>query len=300
MKTIKIISAITVVLISMSCGNRNGAFDATGTFEATEVIVSAEATGRLIAFNAEEGLTLKANQQIGFIDSTQLYLRKLQLLENIRAVESKRPDISTQIAALEAQIASAQTEKLRVENLLKANAANQKQLDDVNTQLSVSQKQLDAQRSTLSKTSTGVGGESEALRIQVVQLEDQLQKCKVTSPINGILLVKYAEQGEFVPTGKALFKIADVEHMSLRAYITSGQLSQIKLGQKVKVFIDYGDKDRKEYSGTIAWISNKAEFTPKTIQTKDERANLVYAVKIAVQNDGLIKIGMYGEVLITN
>jgi len=287
---------IFFALLLASCGNSKNKSDASGTFEATEVIVSSEATGKILSLAAEEGAALEAGQTIGYIDSVQLYLRKKQLLTNIKAVESRRPEVSKQIAAIQQQIATQKSEKIRFEKLVKANAANQKQVDDINSGIAVLEKQLVAQQSSLSTSDRGLIEDASALRVQVDQLNDQLAKCKIINPLKGAVLVKYAETDEMTAQGKTLYKIADTEKMLLRAYITNGQLTQVKLGQTVKVFVDYGDKDSKGYSGKIEWISNKAEFTPKTIQTKDERANLVYAVKIAVKNDGLIKIGMYGEV----
>ncbi len=282
--------------IFVSCGKSGEDADASGTFEAVEVIVSAEAAGKITSFTAEEGQTLKAGEVIGSIDSTQLFLRKQQLLASKKAMQSRRPDIQKQIAALEQQIITAKSERNRVENLVKANAANQKQLDDANAQISFLVKQLDAQKTTLQNTNEGISDESKGLDLQIAQLEDQLSKCKITSPIDGILLLKYAEMGEVAGLGKAIFKIADTDEMILRAYVTNNQLTQLKIGQKVKVFADSGENEMKEYEGRISWISSKAEFTPKTIQTRDERANLVYALKISVKNNGLLKIGMYGNV----
>ncbi len=291
----KIILTGVMALLLWSCGVKQNAYDASGIFEATEVIVSAEISGKIMEFSIEEGQKLQANTFVGYIDSTQLYLKKMQLLTNVKANETRRPDILKQIAVTEQQIATARTEQKRFENLLKSNAANQKQLDDINAQISLLEKQLTAQKSTLEKNNKGITEESSGIEIQIAQIEDQLQKCKIVSPITGVVLAKYAEKGELALQGKALFSIADIENMILRAYITSGQLTQFKLGQSVSVFTDLGEKGRKEYKGAITWISDKYEFTPKTIQTKDERANLVYAVKIAVKNDGYLKIGMYGE-----
>jgi HlyD family secretion protein len=280
----------------ISCGKSKDNYDASGTFEATEVIVSAEATGRILSFDIEEGQILTSNELIGRIDSTQLYLHKQQIISSKKALQSSRPDIKKQIAAIQQQIATAKSERKRFENLVKANASNQKQVDDINAQIAVLEKQLDAQKTTLQTTNQGISDNSEGVTFQAEQLQDQLQKCKIISPIAGTVLVKYAEMGEVASPGKALFKIADTNHMILRAYITADQLSQLKIGQKVKVTSDFGKDQNREYAGTLAWISSKAEFTPKTIQTRDERANLVYAVKINVKNDGLIKIGMYGNV----
>ncbi len=284
----------TILLVS--CNSNKNDFDASGVFEATEVIVSSECSGKILSFSVQEGQEIKAGEMVGFIDTVQLYLRKMQLIANVKAVQSKRPDINTQIAAITEQISAAKVEKNRIESLLKANAANKKQLDDINAQIAVLTRQLEAQKSALSITNKGINEESSVLEIQIAQVEDLLQKCHIINPISGTVLAKYAQQGEITASGKALYKIADTKNMILRAYITSGQLTQMKLGQEVKVKADYGDKGYRDYQGTISWISNKSEFTPKTIQTRDERANLVYAVKVIVPNDGYIKIGMYGAI----
>ncbi len=282
-----------------ACRNDGNEYDASGTFEADEVIVSSEANGRILQLNADEGTDISAGETVGYIDSVQLYLKRKQLQANIRAVESRRPDIARQIAATQQQIATANTEKQRVENLLKSNAATQKQLDDINAQIAVLQKQLEAQRSTLEISSRGISEDGSVLAVQIAQLDDQLQKCRIISPVKGTVLVKYAETGEVTSSGKPLFKVADTETMTLRIYVTAGQLAEVKLGQQVKVFADFGERSR-EYTGAVSWISDKSEFTPKTLQTRDERANLVYAVKVKVKNDGYLKIGMYGNVQLKN
>ena len=287
--------ATIVSIFLVSCSNSDGDVDASGTFETTEIIVSTESMGKIMQLNVEEGQQLNFNQRVGYIDTTQLYLKKLQLVASKKALQSRRPDIQKQIAALEQQIETAKTERKRVENLVKAEASTTKQLDDANAQIKVLERQLEAAKSSLETTTNGISGDNEALQIQVEQVDDQLRKCYITCPISGVVLTKYAEQGELATPGKALFKIGDVTNMILRAYVTSDQLTQIALGQKVKVYADYGE-DRKEYEGVVSWISSKSEFTPKTIQTRDERANLVYAVKINIKNDGLLKIGMYGNV----
>lgn len=285
-----------IILTGLSACRSNDDFDATGTFEATEIIVSAEANGKLFYLNAEEGNILKQYEEVGLIDTVQLYLKKLQLEANMKSVKSQRPDIRKQIASTQEQIAKAERERERVANLLKANAANRKQLDDWDSQLAVLRRQLEAQLSTLTNSTTSLNEQSSSVAIQVAQIEDQLRKCHVLAPINGTVLAKYAEPGEVTSVGKPLFKIADMEHIFLRAYVTSTQLSQIKLGSQAKVFADFGDNNRTPYDGTVTWIADEAEFTPKTILTDDERANQVYAIKIAVRNDGFIKLGMYGEV----
>ncbi len=243
-----------------------------------------------------EGDLLQEGQLVGFTDSTQLYLQKMGLLSNARGVRAQQPDISKQTAAIQEQINSLEREKARVQRLVKSNAANQKQLDDIESQLEVQNRQLQALKSTLQKSSANISAQSSTLDIQVAQLEDQLEKTRIVSPISGTVLNKYMEAGELATLGKPLFKIADVSTLYLRAYVTNDQLAKIRLNDDVTVRVDDGDDGMKSYPGTISWISNKSEFTPKTIQTKNERANLVYALKIAVPNDGFLKIGMYGEV----
>lgn len=296
MKRLNSYTLIATALLSLAACNRgDGDFDATGTFEATEILVSSEANGKIMELNVEEGDRLDAGALIGYVDSTQLSLKKMQLSAGLRSVDIRKPDIRKQIAALEQQIATARTEQQRMENLVKAKAGNQKQVDDIVNNIKYLQKQLDAQYSTLNKTTGGADAEAEGILYQIMQLDDQLQKSRIVNPQAGTVLVKYAEPGEVTAAGKPLYKIADTDLLYLRAYITSDQLSTLKQGQTVRVFADYGENDRREYPGTITWISDKSEFTPKGIQTKDERANLVYAIKIAVKNDGYLKIGQYGE-----
>jgi HlyD family secretion protein len=297
MKNKIIFTALLVIsTIMFSCSNGNGDFDATGTFESEEIIVSSEASGRIIKLDVEEGVLLKKDQIVGLIDTTQLYLKKKQLLASIKAVISKQPDINTQLASLEKQIEAAKTEKKRIENLVLSDAASTKQLDDINNQLEVLNKQYLAAKSSLTITKQGLQSETLPLYAQVEQIQDQINKSIIKNPVEGTVLTKYSKLEEVTGTGKALYKIADLSLMTLRAYINGDQLGQIKLGQKVKVFVDKGDGEQKELNGEIYWVSSKAEFTPKTIQTKDERANLVYAIKVKVINDGYLKIGMYGEV----
>lgn len=295
MKKLVILFAVIVA----GCAGDKVTYDASGTFEAVETIVSAEATGVIKKFTVEEGQELKAGQVVGYIDSVQLYLKKRQLEAQIGAVLSKKPNIASQIASLQEQLKQAQREQQRVQNLLKADAATQKQLDDATAQVEIIKKQIAGQESSLGITSKSLTEESAPLTIQIAQLNDQLAKSKIVNEVNGTVLTKYAEVNEMTTSGKPLYKIADLSQITLRAYVTGDQLPTIKVGQVVTVLIDATDNAYKEYPGEIQWISNKAEFTPKTIQTKDERANLVYALKIRVKNDGLIKIGMYGEVKLT-
>lgn len=295
MKTYSLFLASLTSILLASC-HPDIDFDATGTFEATEIIVSAESNGKLFRLDAEEGVRLKQGEEIGLTDTVQLYLKKLQLQANMKSVDNQRPDIRKQIAALQEQLATAQRERTRVENLLKANAANRKQLDDWESQIAVLESQLEAQRSTLYNSTASLNEQSSSVAIQMAQIEDQLQKCHIVAPINGTVLAKYAEPGELASVGKPLFKIADTEHIFLRAYITSTQLASVRIGMEAKVYADFGDDNLKTYAGIVSWIADEAEFTPKTILTDDERANQVYAVKIAVRNDGIIKLGMYGKV----
>lgn len=295
--TIKVLCNIVIFTIFLiSCDKNNSENDATGSFEATEIIVAAETAGKIIKLDVKEGQQLKEGTEVGAIDSTQLYLQKMSLLSNVRGIRVQRPNISTQTAVIEENIQNLQRERERTKNLIAANAANQKQLDDINHQIDLLQRQLMAQTSSLEKSSANISAQSSAMEIQVAQLEDLITKCKIKSPISGVVLNKYAEQGELANIGTPLFKIANIESLFLRAYITNDQLAQLKLNDKVTVRTDAGNGNKRTYEGVISWISDKAEFTPKTIQTKNERANLVYAIKIEVPNDGFLKIGMYGEV----
>ena len=280
-----------------SCKNKGSDFDASGTFEATETVVSAEANGKILLFDIEEGTILQAGQQIGYIDSTQLYLTRLQLLQNQKAILSGRPDTKIQLEALQKELDNALSDKQRIENLVKGDVASQKQLDDANTRIAVLQSKIAAAKSTLSTTTSTLNEQSGTVAVQLAQVEDQLRKCRIVNPLKGTVLTKYANVFEMAAAGRPLYKIADLSEIILRVYISSSQLSQVKLNQKVTVKTDDASGGYKENEGFITWISDKAEFTPKTIQTKDERANLVYAMKIKVKNDGYLKIGMYGEVV---
>ena len=320
----KLVPLAGIVLMA-SCGNGNGKSDASGTFEADEVIVSAEATGKILQLNVEEGAALAKDMVIGKIDPTAIELQKEQAASSVEALGQKTNDASPQVSVLESQIVLQQRqvavdeEQLRVlqkeqqrfQKLVAADAVPAKQLDDINgqvdvleekikagkTQLSVLQSQVNAQRRQVAIQNRGILSEKDPMEKKVAIIEDQLNRTSIKNPLAGTVLTKYAQANEFTSTGKALYKIADLSVLKLRAYITGNQLAQVKLNQAVKVKVDDGKGGYKEFSGTISWISDKAEFTPKTIQTKEERANLVYAVKINVKNDGYLKIGMYGEVL---
>ena len=279
-----------------ACNSGDKEYDATGTFEATETTVAAEQAGTLLTFSLEEGDNIEAGTEVGLIDTTQLWLKISQTEASKAVYQSQKPDQEKQIAATRQQLAKARTEQQRYKELVADGAAPSKMLDDASNQVQVLQRQLDAQVSALQTSTNALSRQMDAADVQVRQLRDQLLKCHIKSPVSGTVLEKYVERGEYVTPGKPLFKIGDVRHMYLRAYITSAQLKNVKTGQKVKVFADYGGGQKKEYVGTVTWISSRSEFTPKTILTDDERADLVYAVKIAVRNDGYVKIGMYGEV----
>lgn len=285
-----------VTMMMAACGGNEKEYDATGTFEATETTVFAEQNGTLLTFGVNEGDNIEANLEVGLIDTTQTWLKIQQLDATKKVYQSQKPDMERQIAATRQQLAKARLDEQRYRELVADGAAPSKMLDDAASQVKVLQRQLDAQISAFNTQISTLNSQITSTDVQKDQLFDQLRKCHVVTPTKGTVLEKYVERGEFVSTGKPLFKIADTENMHLRAYVTSAQLQHIKLGQQVKVFADYGDNQRKEYEGTISWISSRSEFTPKTILTDDERADLVYAVKVAVKNDGFIKIGMYGEV----
>jgi HlyD family secretion protein len=282
------------------CGKGPAPFDATGAFEAVEVTVSSEAAGRILSFDATEGRQVAAGERLGAIDSLQLHLSRLQLVQQVLSVRNNRPDIRRQVAALDEQIARQETERVRVRKLLDAGATTQKQLDELDAALAVLERQRDAQQSALHNSVSSLDAQSSALEIQIARIEDQLAKCTITSPVAGTVLATYTAAGELSVVGKPLFKVADVRRLFLRAYLTSGQLADVRLGQEVRVFADFGGDRRREYRGVIVRISDQSEFTPKNVRTRTDRENLVYAVKIAVENDGFIKIGMYGELRIEN
>ena len=282
-----------------ACGANEKAYDATGTFEATETTVYAEQSGALLTFSVNEGDHIEAGKEVGLIDTTQTWLKIRQLDATKEVYQSQKPDMERQIAATRQQLSKAQQDEQRYRELVADGAAPSKMLDDASSQVKVLQKQLDAQISSLSTSTRSLDKQTVAANVQIEQLRDMLRKCHIVAPTTGTVLEKYVERGEFVAVGKPLFKIADTEQMFMRAYVTSAQLQNIRIGQHVKVFADYGDGQKKAYDGTVSWISSRSEFTPKTILTDDERADLVYAVKVAVKNDGYVKIGMYGEVVLS-
>ncbi|MDD6591586.1 MAG: HlyD family efflux transporter periplasmic adaptor subunit [Prevotella sp.] len=292
----KILAMAGIVLLLNACGNKEKEYDATGVFEATETTIYAEQPGILVRLNVEEGDIVAPEMEVGLIDTTQLWLKLKQAVAAKSVYQSQKPEIGKQIAATRQQLAKAKQDQQRYSELVADGAAPSKMLDDANSQVEVLQHQLDAQISSLTVTTNSLQRQMDAAYVQEDQLRDQLRKCHIKVPAKGTVLEKYVERGEYVSTGKPLFKMADTEGMFIRAYVTSTQLRNIKLGQNAIVYADYGDGQKKEYHGKVTWISNRSEFTPKTILTDDERADLVYALKVAIENDGYVKIGMYGEV----
>lgn len=301
---------ILFALLFISCSSSNGNFDAQGVFESEEVMVASEVPGKLLSFNINEGDSVGQFQVIAMIDSTSLFLQKAQLIAAKQALGQKLADVTPQVNLLQQQIEvqntqlkNLQYEKKRIENLLKSDAATKKQLDDIvfqieslEKQTNVTKQQVKVQQSNVGTQNRAIMSELDPLQKRIDQVQDLLNKCNVTNPIKGTVLTTYVRAGEIVAAGKPMYKIANLETLTLRVYVTGDQLSSIKIGQNVKVFVDKGKKEYTEHVGTISAIATKAEFTPKTIQTKDERANLVYAVKVLVKNNGFLKIGMYGEV----
>ena len=286
---------IVAALVAVSCSSKAD-YDAQGTFEATEVIISAEASGRILNFDIREGEAIEANSVVGAIDSLQLHLQREQLKAQQSALLSSRPDKEKQVASLRSQIAKQRTELQRIENMLRDGAATTKQRDDIEAQITILEGQLSAALSTIDINISTINNNAVALEAQIASLDDRIAKCRIAPMVSGMVLVKYADEGEFTTTGKPLMKVANLEEIYLRAYFTSDQLAKVNLGDEVTVTADFGGDERYDYVGRVTWISAESEFTPKSIQTKDTRANLVYAVKIAVKNDGRLKIGLAGEV----
>lgn len=292
----KIIILAGIVFAFTSCSDNKSKFDASGSFEAEETIISAEVSGQILQFNIEEGQNLQVGQVLGYVDSTQLFLKKKQLDAHINALASRKPNVSVQLSSLEQQLKTAEIEKIRISNLIKGDAATTKQLDDIKATIEVLRKQIDAQKSSLNISTESLSKDAIPLQIQIDQINDQLGKCKIVNPVKGTVLSKYSQVNEMTAPGKALYKIADLSNIILRVFVSGNQMASVKLNQRVTVCTDDGNGGTKETEGTITWINDKAEFTPKTIQTKDERANMVYAIKVRVANDGTYKIGMYGEI----
>ena len=288
--------AYILPLFLMTACQEVAEYDAQGTFEATEVTLSAESNGKILHLDVNEGDVVQSGVVIGAIDSIQIFQQRKQLIAQQAALLNSRPDKEKQVAAIKQQIATANRELQRVESLLGDGAATSKQRDDIKAQINLLQDQLSATLSTLDKNTSSINNNATALEAQIAALDDLLSKCRIISPINGTVLVKYAQEGELATIGKPLMKVADLSQIYLRAYFTSDQLAHLNLGNEVTVTADFGADQRYDYKGKVVWISSESEFTPKTIQTKDTRANLVYAVKIAVKNDGRLKVGLAGEV----
>lgn len=289
--------AFAVGLLTLaSCRQSGLEHDASGSFEAVETIISAQVPGQILVFDVEEGMQLAAGQVVGQIDSTQLYAQKLQLLQSRRAILSGRPQTAVQVEALRKELANAVLDRDRTANLVKGGVASQKQLDDANAKVRTLEARISAQESSLSTTTSSLNEQGRTVEAQLALVEDQLARSVITNPVKGTVLSKYAEQYEMATVGRPLYKIADLTELTLRAYITGDQLHRVKIGQTVKVFTDDGKGGFRETEGVVTSIADKAEFTPKAIQTRTERANLVYAVKVRVKNDGTYKIGMYGEI----
>ena len=295
MKTSIITTALVAGLTLMACG-KTEEYDASGNFEATDVTVSAESAGKILTFGLEEGDTVAAGQLIALIDTTQLHLQKEQLLHQRSASDAARPDIALQLAASRRELEKQRLERKRIENLLADGAATAKQLDDINSAIKVLEDRIAAQQSTLAGNTASISESASSIQMQVSQIDSRIDDCSVLSPIKGTVLTKYCEAGEYAVPGKPLLRLADLDKIYLRAYFTSAQLADIKLGQKVTVTADFGGDKLFDYPGTVTWIAEESEFTPKNIQTKDSRSNLVYAVKIAVKHDGRLKIGGFGNV----
>lgn len=292
---INLLSVAAATALMTGCSQKKD-YDATGIFEATTVTVSAETSGKILSFPVEEGDSVYVGQQVAQIDTTLLTLQLAQLGSQRQSAISSSPDIAAQVASIKAQIAHAKEEKARLERLFAAGAATQKQCDDAAAQLSALQGQIEGMTSTLSKNQSTVSGNASAIQYQCDQIGQQIDRCRIIAPESGTILCKYAQRGEFAAPGKPLFKMANLDEIFLRSYFTASQLADIQLGQRVTVIADFGGDEQFEYPGVITWIAQESEFTPKSIQTKDSRANLVYAVKIAVRNDGRLKLGQYGEV----
>ena len=286
---------LSAVFLLIACGGKQD-FDATGTFEATEVTLSAETTGRLLTLASEEGMLVHEGEVLAVVDTAALHLQLQQLRTQQSALLKSRPDIGKQVASLRSQIVKQEREVARVENLVKDNAATRKQLDDAQTQLGVLRNLLDATLSQLGSSSEAIEQNAAAMEWQIKQVALQLERSTLKAPMDGMVLATWLHPGEMAVAGRPLLKVADLDHIYLRAYFTSDQLSKVNLGQKVTVTADFGGDERYDYEGTVTWIASESEFTPKNIQTRSSRANLVYAAKIAVVNDGRLKVGVYGEV----
>jgi HlyD family secretion protein len=295
----KFVSFFLIILIFTgfsSCKNNKRASDAYGVFEATEITVSSESNGKMLYFNVEEGSTYQQGEILGSIDTLQIYLQIKQLEASIAAAMARRPDLPTQVRTLYNKLETLEKEKNRIATLVAANAASSKQLDEIIAEIGMTNSQIAAMESSLNIANKAIMEEVAAMRFQKMQLQDALTKSYIRAPITGTVLKKYIEPNELAFQGKPLFKIADLTNMFIKVYITEDMLSSIHLGQPVEIHLDMPENQEKVIEGKVSWISAAAEFTPKMIQTKNERVNLVYAVRVAFKNDGSAKIGMPGDV----
>ena len=296
MRSLSLFTLLPLYLLTTACSGDSSEYDATGVFEATEVTLSARAQGELIRFDCEEGDSVTTGDLLGIIDTTALYLQQQALLANLSANDARQLDVTVQLSSLRQQQQNLEQEKARFTRLLQKGAASQKQVDDIDHQLQVIHRQVNALSDQVGSQNRSLTSQSRAIEAQAQLLRKQISDCQVTTPITGVVLSKYAEQGEFAAPGRSLLKVGDLQRMRLRAYVEAPRLTTLRLGQQVTVYADLGADQQRAYPGTVTWISDQAEFTPKTIQTRDERSNLVYAIKVTVINDGLIKRGMYGNV----
>jgi HlyD family secretion protein len=288
--------SIIFIISFISCKNNKGDSDAYGVFGATEITVSSETNGKMLQFIVEEGKVYQQGEEVGCIDTVQTYLQIKQLEASIAAAMARRPNLPSQVRTLYNKLETLNREKNRISTLVAANAASSKQLDDINAEIDITNSQIEAMESNLTITNKAILEEVEAMRFQKLQLQNALTKCHIKSPISGTVLKKYIEPNELAFQGKPLFKIADLTNMYIKVYITEDMLSTVYLEQSVEIHLDMPNNQEKTIKGMVSWISSKAEFTPKMIQTKNERVNLVYAVKVAFENDGVAKIGMPGDV----
>lgn len=295
-KDLKLTVIIALLGVLTGCGNSGGDVYGTGSFEATEILVSSEVNGTMQEWTVEEGMTMNEGTIVGLVDTTQLYLKKEALKRSAKGVTAARPNISTQTASLEAQLSNLKVQRDRIRRLLDAEVATQKELDDIETGIRVVESQLAAARSTLGNSSAQITAQSSAVDVQIAQVQDMIDRSVIKAPMTGTVTANYIHKGELTGAGRPLFRIADLSEMILRAYISTEELSSLKIGDTVTIQVD-GKDEKKQYQGTLQWISAKSEFTPKTVQTEEERSNLVYAVKVKVKNDDYLKIGMYGEIV---
>lgn len=291
----RVLAIALTALALVGCKKSSDGLIGSGSFEANEVLVSSEVSGKVLVWSIEEGSQVRAGEQVGLIDTLQLDLQRQSLLRSGRGVRAATPNVDTQTKALEVQLEDMRSQKRRTSRLLEAGAATQKQLDDINTGIAALESRIVASRSTLSNSGAQISAQGLAIDAQVAQVEDMIARSVIRTPINGTITATYIHMGELAGQGRPLFRVADLTEMYLRAYVQGSKLATLKLGDKVRVLVDGAEKSQREYEGQITWVSSEAEFTPKTVQTEDERSNLAYAIKVKVTNDGYLRIGMYGE-----